>query len=999
MPHASTLRLAALCVFLSVGLGAFASASSGSSAAPVRATAPKLIAHDVSSFFPVRHSVAKLHVARQRVVRHRPTAAAARGKGRTRTLFSTPSLLHDFSAPSDLIIGAPSGLFISGDIGRTEYLQAIGSNYAIYSRVGGFLASVPDKAFWAGLGGSDAAQECSTSPSGQSAVAYDRAADRWVVAEPAGAVGDYVQCFAVSTTGDATGTWSRYVFQVSTRVMPDMLSLGVWPDGYYLAFNQTSSSGWAGAGALVVDRQSMLSNPGTEPEARYFDLSSVAPGLGGMRVATEESTFGPDPGAPELYAQVYDDPTDVNDRIELWGFHVDWSAPTSGSTFTRLASLAVPAFKTAAGDVAYTDPNATPPRLDTLPQLEGQLEYFHDNGVTQTLTLSDAQDSSGKLKVGWYRLQNAGSGWTVADNGPYGAPAAPSSAAAFDGTHVALAFPTVLGQNTVPGYTDPNDFSVGIQTVSGTPGGRSMSLTLDPLDGCTFWLTGTSVAAFSLSPCSSAALSDAPLLTADPRWTPGLVQEGVTTTRAFDGGFANASTVGEQWLLCDLDGLNCVPIAGATSGTYVPTFAEADGSHTLRFSNVAANSVGSSSAISSPAALIESIPPANSAVPVISGTAEAGQTLSTSNGAWTSSSPLHYTYRWQRCTGGTCSNITGATSSTYVLSAADEGSTIDVIVSATNTGGGVDAASVQTATVVPPAPVVTSTGGTTSSGGSSTGSTSSATSSSGTTSSSSGGGGGTGGTLNLSVTGSESPAAPVVGGQVLYALQVNSLVAGQLAQKVILKVTLPAGVTYASSQVDRGPGCTLSGTSDLSCNLDFLSDQARVGHVSIWANVNAPGTQTLTATVSTQQPESTLSDNTLTLTAGATFASTSTSKNTTGIPTGLNGRAKTVAGVDRVRPTARAIASSGKRGKVVKIRFRLYDNSGVAKAIATITRGRKVVGRVSTGFGPVAYGGVYYVAWHVPKKLAPGKYTLTVVAADRARHKSKPSHATLTVRR
>jgi hypothetical protein len=81
--------------------------------------------------------------------------------------------------------------------------------------------------------------------------------------------------------------------------------------------------------------------------------------------------------------------------------------------------------------------------------------------------------------------------------------------------------------------------------------------------------------------------------------------------------------------------------------------------------------------------------PENTAAPAISGTVVEGQTLTASNGTWTGStavSPITYTYQWQSCnsSGGSCSNISGATSNTYVLTSASVGDTVKVMVTATN---------------------------------------------------------------------------------------------------------------------------------------------------------------------------------------------------------------------------------------------------------------------------------------------------------------------------
>ena len=94
--------------------------------------------------------------------------------------------------------------------------------------------------------------------------------------------------------------------------------------------------------------------------------------------------------------------------------------------------------------------------------------------------------------------------------------------------------------------------------------------------------------------------------------------------------------------------------------------------------------------------------PANTTAPAVTGQAVQGQTLSTSSGSW-SGSPTSYAYQWQHCS-STCSNILGATSSSYTVQSADVGDRIDVIVTATNDGGSASASSAATATVTAPTP-------------------------------------------------------------------------------------------------------------------------------------------------------------------------------------------------------------------------------------------------------------------------------------------------------
>ena len=99
--------------------------------------------------------------------------------------------------------------------------------------------------------------------------------------------------------------------------------------------------------------------------------------------------------------------------------------------------------------------------------------------------------------------------------------------------------------------------------------------------------------------------------------------------------------------------------------------------------------------------------PVNTVAPVVSGTASFGSTLTTTNGTWLGAPAPTFTYQWQRVT----TNISGATSSTYVLVAADVGNTIRCVVRATNSvaPSGVTANSNSTASVaaiVPGAPTI-----------------------------------------------------------------------------------------------------------------------------------------------------------------------------------------------------------------------------------------------------------------------------------------------------
>ena len=95
--------------------------------------------------------------------------------------------------------------------------------------------------------------------------------------------------------------------------------------------------------------------------------------------------------------------------------------------------------------------------------------------------------------------------------------------------------------------------------------------------------------------------------------------------------------------------------------------------------------------------------PVNTVAPSVTGAAQQGQTLTTTNGTWTDANvnAIVYTYHWQRCnpdvTG--CANIGGATSATYTLGSADVGSVVRSVVTATGTTGAADQPSAASPTV------------------------------------------------------------------------------------------------------------------------------------------------------------------------------------------------------------------------------------------------------------------------------------------------------------
>ncbi len=175
-------------------------------------------------------------------------------------------------------------------------------------------------------------------------------------------------------------------------------------------------------------------------------------------------------------------------------------------------------------------------------------------------------------------------------------------------------------------------------------------------------------------------------------------------------GSAPLSLTSVQWQRCDATGSTCTTVA--TAATY--TVQSTDTGYALRIRITVGNGLGSTTAVSPVTGVVggatSTALPVNLSPPTISGTAQEGQTLSASTGSW-SGSPLGYSYEWRRCdtSGGSCTALMGANSSSYAAQSADVGSTLRVAVTASNASGTATAVSEPSAIVAaalasPPTP-------------------------------------------------------------------------------------------------------------------------------------------------------------------------------------------------------------------------------------------------------------------------------------------------------
>jgi GH25 family lysozyme M1 (1,4-beta-N-acetylmuramidase) len=193
-----------------------------------------------------------------------------------------------------------------------------------------------------------------------------------------------------------------------------------------------------------------------------------------------------------------------------------------------------------------------------------------------------------------------------------------------------------------------------------------------------------------------------------PSTAPTIVGTAVTAKKlaAIPGAWVGGKPLvfAYQWQRCDAAGAGCVPIVGATTETYVPV--TDDVGHALTVTVTAQSAAGTAVASSPPTSPVSSsgstvTRPAATSMPTVTGTPEAGQTLTLSVGTWIGS-PTAFTYQWRRCSpaGTQCIAILGAATSSYTLTPDDIGATISPVVTATGRGGSTSVPAPTTAPVV-----------------------------------------------------------------------------------------------------------------------------------------------------------------------------------------------------------------------------------------------------------------------------------------------------------
>jgi hypothetical protein len=380
----------------------------------------------------------------------------------------------------------------NGAVGATQFVQWVNLSFAVFDKSTGALVHGPvaGNTLWSGFGG-----QCEARNDGDPIAQYDKAAGRWVLAQPVFKK-PYTYCVAVSTSSDATGTYNRYAFSMPN--FPDYPKLAVWPDAYYTSFNMFKGGRFVGARACALDRGKMLA--GAAATQVCFQLGSS---FGSLLPSDLDGGTAPPPGSVNYYLNF------GTNSLNLWKFHVDFTAP-SNSTFTGPTNIRVAAFAEACGGGVCIPQLGTSQQLDSLGDRLMYRFAYRNFGTHESLVVNHSvATGSGNTGVRWYELRNTppGSATAVYQQGTF----APDSNYRWMGSigmdkagDIAVGYsvssssidPEIHYTGRVPG--DPLGTLEAENTIFNGTGSQNgglnrwgdySSMSVDPADDCTFWYT------------------------------------------------------------------------------------------------------------------------------------------------------------------------------------------------------------------------------------------------------------------------------------------------------------------------------------------------------------------------------------------------------------------------------------------------------------------------------------------------------------------------------
>ncbi|HTS35060.1 MAG TPA: choice-of-anchor D domain-containing protein [Candidatus Solibacter sp.] len=473
----------------------------------------------------------------------------------------------------------------NGAIGTKQFMEWTNSYYQAWNKT--TFATVWSKAQAGSTPFTTNGNTNCASVAGDGLVIFDRLASRWVIGVHNAGSTNYYYCIAISNTDDlssASLAWFTYAIPLNNVLgtngsgntyFPDWPKLATWGDAYYFATDmQDPNNKFAEVGVLVCafDRANMLVG-GTANTPICFTQPSTITGsvflAHSFEPADVEGTTPPPAGAPEYYASIQNPPLDgvttTSDSLNLWQFHVDWSNPANSTFMQTSVPVAtyqpgcyIPTIPTNTVCVPEPSTSSTNNFIDSIGDRFMFRFDYRNFGTYQsylaTHTIQVGTGNGSQTGIRWYELRGNGvptvfqSGTVDPDNALYRfmpsiAQDQSGNAAVGYSTSSSSVHPAIKASYwSLTGQTSPTEinlFSGAADEENTYHWGDYTSMTVDPVNGCTFWYvneyfntnqigTGkpvwqTRISNFTLPTCGSVTLTPTSL---------GFGQQAVGTTSA-----------------------------------------------------------------------------------------------------------------------------------------------------------------------------------------------------------------------------------------------------------------------------------------------------------------------------------------------------------------------------------------------------------------------------------------------------------------------------------
>jgi hypothetical protein len=371
--------------------------------------------------------------------------------------------------------------------------------------------------------------EC-TGYEGDGVILFDHLASRWLLARRFGKA-SYYYCIAVSTTDDLSAknfSWRTYQLLLDNVIgrndkghtfLPDYPKIATWPDAYYVSINLTDPDKFFREVAVLVcafDRANMLTGVvARTPQCfRYPSPPGPAFRTHSLLPADVEGVNAPPSGENEMFVSIENPESGTSSStLNAWTFHVDWTTPAN-SKFSGPVPIPVNAYTPACHDeknpadtacIPQPSTGSTLSRLDSVgDRLMYRFAYRRFLGpspresylIAQTVQIgSGAQARTG---IRWYELGSGnhlvGSGTIDAKGSDYRflpsiAQDKVGNAAVGYSVSGATLHPSIRASYWQLPSGNPNEFNIhaGDGDQENVHWGDYTSMTVDPVDDCTFW--------------------------------------------------------------------------------------------------------------------------------------------------------------------------------------------------------------------------------------------------------------------------------------------------------------------------------------------------------------------------------------------------------------------------------------------------------------------------------------------------------------------------------